>query len=217
MAPDIKICGLTTRESILAAVGADATHIGFVFFPKSPRNLTLEAAHGLRSALPSKVKLVALLVDAPDELIGQVTAAVRPDVLQLHGSEGPDRVADIRRRYGGEIWKATGVRTSADVNAARAFDGVADLLLFDAKPPTPPAGETLVPGGTGIRFDWRLVQDLRLSGRWGLAGGLDAQSVGEAIRLTRPHLVDVSSGVEDAPGVKSVSRIEAFIKAARNA
>lgn len=217
MTPDIKICGLTTRESVLATVGAGATHVGFVFFPKSARNISLEAAQALRGALPFKVKAVALLVDAPDDFIGQVVSAIRPDVLQLHGSEGPDRVAEVRRRFGLETWKALGVRTSADVAAAGAFAGVADLLLFDAKPPTPPAGETAVPGGTGLRFDWRLVQDLRLGSRWGLAGGLDAQSVGEAIRLTRPHLVDVSSGVEDAPGVKSVARIEAFIKAARNA
>ncbi|MCH8684188.1 phosphoribosylanthranilate isomerase [Pedomonas mirosovicensis] len=216
MAPDVKICGLTTRESILAAVGAGATHVGFVFFPKSPRNISLEAASGLRGVLPSKVKLVALLVDAPDALTAQVVAAARPDVLQLHGQEGPERVAEVRRRFGLETWKAMGVRTSADVAAAQGFAGAADLLLFDAKPPTPPAGETAVPGGTGVRFDWRLVQNLRLDARWGLAGGLDAQSVGEAIRLTRPHLVDVSSGVEDAPGVKSVAKIEAFIKAARN-
>lgn len=216
MLPDVKICGLTTRESVLAAAAAGATHVGFVFFPKSPRNISLEAAAALRGLLPAHVKAVALLVDAPDEQIARVMAAVRPDVLQVHGSEDPARVADIRRRFGVETWKALGVRTSADVAAAQAFAGVADLLLFDAKPPTPPAGEASVPGGTGIRFDWRLVQNLRLGARWGLAGGLDAHSVGEAIRLTRPHLVDVSSGVEDAPGVKSVARIEAFIKAARN-
>ena len=216
MTPDVKICGLTTRESVTAAVAAGATHVGFVFFPRSPRHISLDAAAGLRGLLPSRVKAVALLVDAPDEQIAQVMAAVRPDVLQVHGSEDPARVADIRRRFGVETWKAMGVRTSADVVAARAYAGVADLLLFDAKPPTPPAGEASVPGGTGIRFDWRLVQNLRLDSRWGLAGGLDAHSVGEAIRLTRPHLVDVSSGVEDAPGVKSVAKIEAFIKAARN-
>lgn len=216
MAPDIKICGLTTRETILAAAGAGATHIGFVFFPRSPRNLNLDQAAGLRRLMPSTVKAVALLVDAPDDLVAQVVTYVAPDVLQLHGSEPVERVSDVRRRFGVETWKAVGVRTSGDVAAACPYASVADLLLFDAKPPTPPPGETVVPGGTGIRFDWRLVQDLRLSCRWGLAGGLDAQTVGEAIKMTRPHLVDVSSGVEDGPGVKSVGKIEAFIKAARS-
>lgn len=215
MSLDVKICGLSTPDTLDAAVGAGASHVGFVIFPRSPRHLDFARGAGLRARVPARVASVVLLVDPDDTLVDQAVRALRPDIVQLHGRETPERCLDVRRRWNVGVWKAQGVRTSADVQAAGRYAGTVDLLLFDAKPPTPPPGETALPGGTGVRFDWRLLDGLRLPMRWGLAGGLDADTVGEAVRLTRPALVDVSSGVEEAPGVKSVAKIQAFMAAAR--
>lgn len=208
MNTDIKICGLSTRETVAAAVGAGASHLGFNFFAPSPRYVTPDQARSLGGDLPARVVRVGVFVDPDDALLD--AAAPGLDVIQLHGSESAARRAAVRRRHGLPVWHAAGVATREDIAAAVAAGG-GDLLLFDAKAPKGSA----LPGGNGVRFDWRLLAGLAPEGRWGLSGGLDATSVGEAIRFARPPLVDVSSGVEDAPGMKSVSKIKAFIAAVR--
>jgi phosphoribosylanthranilate isomerase len=211
---DVKICGLSTSEHVNAAIRHGASHLGFVFFPRSPRNVTPEQAMGLAANVPPQVQRVGVFVDPDDALLAAASPALT--ILQLHGAETPQRLAEIKARFGLPVWKALGVRTSADVAAARAFDAAADLLLFDAKPPTTATSDDMLPGGTGLRFDWRLLRGQRWSVPWGLSGGLDASNVAGAIRELRPALVDVSSGVEDAPGKKSVARIEQFLKASRS-
>ena len=207
----IKICGLSTSDTLDAAIGAGATHVGFVFFAASPRNLDTARAADLAARVPAHVRKVGVLVDPDDALLDRVAPFL--DILQLHGSEGAARLAAIRDRYGKPVWRAAGVATAADIRAADAAAGPADLLLLDAKAPS---GASL-PGGNGVRFDWRVLADVRPARAWGLSGGLDAGNVGDAVRGCAPALVDVSSGVEDAPGVKSVAKIGAFIQAVRAA
>lgn len=212
MSVDVKICGLSDRDMTLHAVGSGAACVGFVHFPPSPRHLDVASLTALAAVAPSSVRRVAVVVDAPDDLLAALLAPGSIDVLQLHGSESVERVAHVRARFGCQVWRAVGVRTSADLRAARAYEGVADLLLFDAKPPKPAPGQTALPGGNGIRFDWRLLE--AYSGPpWGLSGGLDASTVGDALRAARPDLLDVSSGVETAPGKKSRALISAFMDA----
>jgi phosphoribosylanthranilate isomerase len=208
---EIKICGLSEPESVMAAVGAGANHVGFVFFPRSPRNVLLDAVAGLSSQVPDRVGRVGLFVDADDALIGQAVSAGRLTAIQLHGAEDPARAAQVRARFGLPVWKAANVRTRADIDAALGFRGAADRLLFDAKAPS---GSDL-PGGNGVRFDWRLLEGVHIGMPWGLAGGLDPDNVAEAVGATGAPLVDVSSGVEDAPGIKSPEKIRAFVKAVR--
>lgn len=208
---EIKICGLSEPESVMAAVGAGANHVGFVFFPRSPRNVLLDAVAGLSSQVPDRVGRVGLFVDADDALIGQSVSAGRLTAIQLHGAEDPARAAQVRARFGLPVWKAASVRTRADIDAALGFRGAADRLLFDAKAPS---GSDL-PGGNGVRFDWRLLEGVHIGMPWGLAGGLDPDNVAEAVGATGAPLVDVSSGVEDAPGIKSPEKIRAFVKAVR--
>ena len=210
MTIDVKICGVSTRETVDAAVAAGASHIGFNFFAPSPRAVTPEQAAALGRDLPPRLIRVGVFVDPDDALLDRTAPDL--DAIQLHGNEGSERFDNVRRRFGLPIWRAAGVATRDDILAAISAAG-ADLLLFDAKAPTGSA----LPGGNGIRFDWRLLAGLVPAGRWGLSGGLDATTVGDAVRLARPPLVDVSSGVEDTPGVKSVSKIKAFIAAARAA
>ena len=209
----VKICGLSTPGTVDAAVAAGATHLGFVFFAASPRNLSPERAAALIARVPAHVIKVGVFVDADDALLAHGVAAGL-DVLQLHGEETPARVADVKTRFGRETWRAAGVRSRADIDeAAQAMRGVADRLLFDAKAPN---GAPL-PGGNGVRFDWRLLCEPPRGVDWGLSGGLDAATVAAAVAATRAPLVDVSSGVEDAPGVKSVAKIRAFVAAAGRA
>jgi phosphoribosylanthranilate isomerase len=206
----VKICGLSTIDTLDAAIAAGASHVGFLFFAKSPRYVAPAAAAALAARVPAGVKRVGVLVDADDALIDLVAPLL--DVLQLQGAETPARTADVRARTGREIWRSIGVTTRADIAAAiAAAHGVADRLLFDAKAPI---GAPLS-GGNGVRFDWRLLDAVRPGMAWGLAGGLDPGNVGAAIALTQAPLVDVSSGVEDAPGVKSIDKIRAFVAAAR--
>ena len=210
MIVDVKICGLSTRDTVDAAVGAGASHLGFNFFAPSPRYVAPDQALALGRGLPRHVVRVGIFVDPDDALLDRAAPAL--DAIQLHGRETPERMAAVRRRHGLPVWRAAGVATRDDIAAAVAAGG-ADLLLFDAKAPT----GSVLPGGNGVRFDWRLLAGIAPGGLWGLSGGLDATTVGDAIRLARPPLVDVSSGVEDEPGVKSVSKIKAFIAAAQAA
>jgi len=207
----IKICGLSTPASIAWAAAARASHVGFMFYPPSPRAVTLDQARGLRTAVPAGIAAVGVFVDPDDALLAAACDGLHLDAIQLHGHEPPGRVADVRRRFGVPVWKAVGVRTAADIAASAVHGEVADLVLYDARPPA--AGTAALPGGNGLRFDWHLLADQPPQRPWGLAGGLDADSVADAVRLLRPWVVDVSSGVEEAPGVKSQAKIAAFCQA----
>ena len=212
MSAAVKICGLKSSEAIEAAIEGGAAYLGFNFYPTSPRSLTPEAAARLAAAVPANVAKVALVVDADDRLLDEIAEALSPDIFQLHGHETPERVAGIKARNGRQVMKVVSIATEADVAAARAYEGVADLLMFDAKPP--PGG---LPGGNGLAFDWRLLKDARWSLPWMLAGGLTPETVAEAIRSTGATRVDVASGVEDRPGVKSPDKIRRFLAAAKGA
>lgn len=207
----VKICGLRSRADALAAVSAGASYGGLVFFPRSPRHLTLADAKWVAEAMPAGFTRVALTVDASDSVIEAILGAVRIDMLQLHGHETPERVAVLRQKFGLPVMKAVGVAEEADLAAIRDYARVADQLLIDARPPR----DAALPGGNGLAFDWRLLQGRRWSIPWMLAGGLTAETVAEAIRLTGAEQVDVSSGVESAPGYKDAKRIAAFVLAAR--
>jgi phosphoribosylanthranilate isomerase len=204
-----KICGLSTPDTLDAAIAGGASHVGFVHFAKSPRHLDVERLSGLAARVPSRVQKVGVIVDADDETIMALLRAGGLDVIQLHGKESPERVAAVKRLTGVEIWKAVAVRTSADLRDTARFAGAADRLLYDAKPPE---GADL-PGGLGIRFDWELLRGVRHVLPWALSGGLDASSLAEAVQITGATLVDVSSGVESAPGIKDVDKIAQFLKA----
>ncbi len=208
----IKFCGLTTPETVAAAVAAGTRWIGFNFFAPSPRYVTPDRAAGLIAAVPGSVGNVAVLVDADDALIDAVLAA-GIDILQLHGRESPQRIAAVRARTGREVWRAAGVATRADIAAAIAGAGPADQLLLDAKAPK----DSVLPGGNGLAFDWRLMQGVAPPMPWGLSGGLDAGNVAAALAVLRPAFVDVSSGIEERLGVKSVAKMQAFADAVRGA
>ena len=205
----IKFCGLRTAQDVSAAVAAGAAYVGFVFFPRSPRNLTAEEAAPLAEAVPAGVIRVGLMVDPDDAMLDRITARVPLDMIQLHGRETPERVAAIRARTGLKVMKAVGIRDRADLDRAGTYRRSADMLLLDAKAPEGAA----LPGGNGLAFDWRLLQGLDWDTPWMLAGGLRPENVAEAIRLTGAPAVDVSSGVESAPGVKSAALIAAFAAA----
>ncbi|MFP4570455.1 phosphoribosylanthranilate isomerase [Rhodosalinus sp.] len=211
-APDVrvKICGLTRPADVAAAVEAGAAYIGFVFFPPSPRSLSPEDARALALEVPAGVAKVALTVDADDAALGALLDRVPVDLLQLHGRESPERVSDVRARFGLPVMKAVGLREAADLESIDAYAVVADQVLVDAKPP---AGAAL-PGGNGLAFDWRLLAGRRWTGPWMLAGGLTPENAAEASRLTGARQLDVSSGVESAPGRKDPDRIRAFLSAA---
>lgn len=211
MSVEVKICGLSTRDTVDAAVGAGASHLGFNFFPPSPRHVEPDQALALGRGLPRHVVRVGVFVDPDDALLDRTVAGL--DAIQLHGGETPERVAAVRARYRLPVWRAVGVATRDDIRAAIIAARGAERLLFDAKAPT---GAPL-PGGNGLRFDWRLLDGVDPGRAWGLSGGLDAATVGEAVRTASPPLIDVSSGVEDEPGVKTVAKIRAFIAAARAA
>lgn len=207
----VKICGLRDAASLQASVDAGAAYVGLVFFPKSPRNVSVDEATLLAQAVPPGVAKVALVVDADDALLDQITAKVPLDILQLHGHETPARVTEIRARYGLPVMKAVGVADESDLAALETYAQVADQLLVDAKPPK----DADLPGGNGLSFDWRLIAGRRWPVPWMLAGGLTPETVGEAIALTGATQVDVSSGVEAAPGVKDAALISAFCAAAQ--
>jgi len=206
-----KICGLSTPATLDAAIAGGASHVGFVFFPPSPRNLSPDQAAGLAARVPSHVRIVGVFVDPDEALVRHAVASARLQAIQLHKTP-PAKAADLRRATGLETWAAVPVKTRADLDAARSFAGAADRIVYDAKTPD---GATL-PGGMGLRFDWTLLDGFRHPLPWALSGGLDPANVGEAIRRTGATLVDVSSGVETAPGAKDVDKIAAFLKAAHS-
>lgn len=210
----VKICGVTTPDAIDAAVSAGADMIGLVFFPRSPRHLSLATARSLAERAAGRARIVALTVDATDEDLETIVSGLAPDVLQLHGGESPERVAAIRSAFGRPVMKAVGVADETDLAAVDAYAAVSDMLLVDAKPPK--TAEAL-PGGNGLTFDWRLVAGLDPGRPVMLSGGLHSGNVAEAVRLTRLSGVDVSSGVESTPGRKDPDRIRAFVAAARSA
>lgn len=210
MTVQVKICGLNAPDAITAASRADFA--GFVFYPPSPRAVLPAQAAKLASRLPRRVKRVALLVDPDDAALRAVFIAFRPDMVQLHGKETPGRVAEIRKAFSVAVMKAVAVETAADLDAAREHDGIADWLLFDAKPPKRPDA---LPGGNATSFDWTLLAGRSWHKPWMLSGGLTSENVGEALRITRAPAVDVSSGVEDRPGHKDPAKIAAFLAAAR--
>lgn len=201
-----KVCGLTAPGDVAAAAEAGAGYVGFVFFAKSPRNLDLVQAAALAREVPAGVCKVGLTVNAEDAFLDALTAQVPLDMLQLHGRESPERVAEVRARYGLPVMKAVGVAGPEDVAALDRFARVADQILVDAKPPE----GAVLPGGNGVAFDWRLIAGRRWPVPWMLAGGLTPGNVAEAARLTGARQVDVSSGVESAPGIKDPARIAAF-------
>jgi phosphoribosylanthranilate isomerase len=206
----VKICGLRSRGDAVAAAASGASYVGLVFFPRSPRHMTLADARWVAEGTPETVVRVALTVDADDAELEAILATVPLDLLQLHGAETPERVAAVRARFGLPVMKAVGVADEADLAALAAFTEVADQVLVDARPPE--GAER--PGGHGLAFDWRLLRRHRWAGPWMLAGGLTPDNVAEAVRLTGASQVDVSSGVERAPGIKDRDRIAAFIAAA---
>jgi phosphoribosylanthranilate isomerase len=209
----VKICGLSTPAALDVALDAGADMVGFVFFPPSPRNVSLATARALGARVRGRARKVALSVDADDALLDAVVKALAPDMLQLHGKETPERVGALKKRFGLPVMKAIAVEGKGDLAAAAAYIGVADRLLFDARAPR----DATRPGGLGKPFDWTLIRGAVPGVPVMLSGGLDAGNVGEALRITRAPAVDVSSGVERAPGEKDPDKIRAFVRAARDA
>ena len=206
----VKICGLSTRSAVEAALEAGADMVGFVFFADSPRHVSLERACTLGKLVRGRAAIVALTVNAQEERIAEIVGALRPDLLQLHGQEPPERLAYLRAKFKVRLMKAVGIARRADLDAAQSYC-MADRLLIDAKAPA----DATLPGGNGLSFDWHLLEGFSSTAPVMLSGGLDASNVGEAIRVARPSGVDVSSGVERAPGVKDETMIAAFVRAAR--
>jgi phosphoribosylanthranilate isomerase len=207
----VKICGLTSPDAIDAAAGAGAVYGGLVFHPKSPRFVVLGQARLLAERMRGRLKSVALITDMDDAAIAELVKTVAPEFLQLHGSESVQRTAEIRARFGLPVIKALPVAEASDLAAASDYEKVADMLMFDAKPPK----GAMRPGGHGAAFDWKILSGRSFTRPWFLAGGLDADNVARAITLSGAELVDVSSGVESAPGVKDDARIQAFVNATR--
>jgi len=210
----VKICGLSTPETVRASVEAGADYLGFNFFPRSPRYVTLELAAELGRLVPDHVLNVALSVDADNATLDDIVAALKPDILQLHGAETPERLIEIKSRYGLTLMKAIPVSGPEDLEKVALYHDSADLLLFDAKPPK--SMENALPGGNGLVFDWSLLAGQKPDTPWMLSGGLTVENVREAIEMTGAEAVDVSSGVETGPGQKDPALIEKFIRAARS-
>lgn len=213
MSLDIKICGLKTDAALGAALANGASHVGFIFFPKSPRHVEPALAGRLRGAAVGRAKAVAVTVDADNHFLDAIVRDMAPDLLQLHGSETPARVAEVKARYRLPVMKALAIAEPADLAQIPAYRSVADRLLFDARPPV----DASLPGGNGVAFDWRILAGLERGLDYVLSGGLDAGNVGEALALAHPPGIDVSSGVESAPGQKDPALIEAFFRAVRAA
>jgi phosphoribosylanthranilate isomerase len=207
-----KICGLSSEVAVTAAVEGGAAYLGFVFYPPSPRAVSPARAAALIAAVPSGVQRVGLFVDADDALIRAVLAEAPIDILQFHGAESPDRIADVKVRFHRPVMKAIAVAAPEDVLAAGRYDDVADMLLFDAKPPSL---IDALPGGNGLAFDWRLIAGHKWRRPWMLSGGLTAELLPEAVHISGASAVDVSSGVERRPGDKDPDKIREFLRVAR--
>ncbi len=205
----VKICGLSTAETIAVSVEAGASYIGFNFFPPSPRYVSPEKARELAVEVPPGVAKVGLTVDAADDTLDDIVATVPLDMLQFHGEESPERVAELRARYGLPVMKVVGVAEAEDLEKLESYFHVVDQIMVDAKP----AKDAVLPGGNGVAFDWRLIANRRWPVPWMLAGGLTPENVAQAVALTGARQVDLSSGVESAPGVKDPALIRAFMAA----
>lgn len=210
---DIKICGLKTEETVDRAVALGATHVGFIFFAKSPRHIEPADAGRLADRVRGKAKIVSVSVDADNDDLDEIIDLIRPDILQLHGHETPERVLSIKAVSGLPAWKAFSIQEAEDLRKIEAYEGIADRYLFDAKAPR----NSELPGGNGVRFDWRLLTALDDRVDYMLSGGLNKDNVGEALAIARPTGVDVSSGVESSPGVKDLKMMEEFFDAVRRA
>jgi phosphoribosylanthranilate isomerase len=213
MVIQVKICGIKTAEAADAAVQGGADYVGLVFHERSPRAVTLDAAASLADRMRNRVRIMALVSDANDEKLASILRAVRPDMFQLHGSETPDRVGAIRATFGLPVMKALAISDASDFASVASYEAAADMLLFDAKPPSGATRE----GGHGVAFDWQLLRGRKFSRPWMLCGGLNAENVARAVQISDAPAVDTSSGVETAPGVKSADKIREFILAARSA
>jgi phosphoribosylanthranilate isomerase len=207
----VKICGISTVDDVRACAGAGANYMGLVFFEKSPRNITIPAARDLALAAPVGLAKVALVVNPSDAELDAIAGTVPLDMIQLHGRETPERVAEVKARYGLPVMKAVGIADANDLPKLESYFGVADQILVDAKPPK--GGE--LPGGNGLSFDWRLIAGRRWPCPWMLAGGLTPENVAEAVKMTGTKQVDVSSGVEDAPGQKNAELIQKLVQSSR--
>jgi phosphoribosylanthranilate isomerase len=210
-----KICGLKTPEALAAAIDAGAALVGFVFYRRSPRCVDPATVKQLEARVPPAVRKVGLVVDESDARLAEILAGCDLDVLQLHGAETPARVAEIRARFGKKVIKVLPVSEAADLDRAAAYESVAEYIMFDARPPRSMANA--LPGGNALSFDWTLLAGRRFERPWLLAGGLTADNVMDAVRISGAPMVDVSSGVEDRPGEKSISKIKAFLDATRRA
>jgi phosphoribosylanthranilate isomerase len=211
MTLDIKICGLKTEEAVDRAVALGATHIGFIFFAKSPRHIEPADAGRLADRVRGKVKIVSVSVDPDNDDLDEIVALMRPDILQLHGKETPDRVLTIKAVTGLPVWKALSIADADDLKRIEPYDGIANRFLLDAKPPK----NSELPGGNGVSFDWHLLSGLDASVDYMLSGGLNKDNVGEALRIARPTGIDTSSGVESSPGVKDLEMMDEFFEAVR--
>lgn len=213
MSVDVKICGLSTPKTMAAAAEAGAAYLGFMIFDPSPRNLSITAARDLAPEIPMGPERVGVFVNADDSLLESAVDALSLDWLQLHGKETPAEVARLKEQTGLKVMKAVGVSEVADVQRAKEYFDAADAMLFDAKPPK----GSILPGGNAVSFPWPIMQDAELPNKWMLAGGLTPDNLAEAVKLSHAAILDVSSGVETSPGVKSKSLIEAFLRAAKAA
>lgn len=210
---DIKICGLKTPEAVDHAVALGATHVGFIFFGKSPRHIEPADAGRLADRVRGRAKIVSVSVDADNDDLDELVSMIRPDILQLHGRESPDRVLTVKAVTGLPVWKALSISDADDLARIDAYDGIADRFLFDAKAPR----NSELPGGNGVTFDWTLLSGLSERIGYMLSGGLTKDNVAEAIRIARPLGIDLSSGVESSPGVKSLEMMDEFFAAVRAA
>lgn len=207
----VKICGLSEPENLAVAINAGARFVGFVFYPPSPRNVSFDIAWNLARAVPTGVRSVGLFVNPEDEQLERIATGIQLDMIQLHGDETPGRINEIKQRFAMPVIKAIRVHDERDLDDLEGFEAAADWLLFDAKPPN-----ATLPGGTGESFDWNILKGRTFKKPWMLSGGLDSNNVKDALNTLKPNAVDISSGVESAPGVKDAEKIESFIKAVKN-
>lgn len=208
---DIKICGLKTEEAVDHAVALGATHIGFIFFPKSPRYIEPADAGRLAERVRGRVKIVAVSVNLENDDLDEIIDLMHPDILQLHGSESPERLLTVKAVTGLEVWKALSISEADDLKRIDAYLGIANRFLLDAKPPK----NSELPGGNGVSFDWRLLQAIDADIDYLLSGGLTKANIGQALSIARPSGIDLSSGVESAPGVKDLHMMDEFFEAVR--